>query len=50
MKKIIYITFVSILLAGTSCSDLLNEESFVDVDKDTFMNNAKEANIVLLGV
>lgn len=50
MKKIIYIAFISVLLAGTSCSDLLKEESFADVDKDTFMNNAKEANIVLLGV
>lgn len=50
MKKILHIITVLILLTGTSCSDLLNEESFVDVDKDTFMNNAKQANNVLLGV
>lgn len=50
MKKILYIISIFILLTGTACSDLLSEESFVDVDKDKFMNNAKQAETVLLGV
>lgn len=48
MKKIIYILSALILLATTSCS--LDEQSYVDVDKNKFMNNAKEADLVLLGV
>lgn len=48
MKKIIYILTAFLSLGITSCS--LDEESYVDVDKNNFMNNAKEAEMVLLGV
>ena len=34
----------------SSCSDMLEEESAVEVDKSKYMNNASEAETVLLGV
>ncbi len=52
MKKIsLYI--LAVIMGGmsfTSCSDLLQEESSVEVDKNKYMNNASEAETVLLGV
>lgn len=50
MKKTVYIISVFLLLFGTACSDYLAEKSHVDIDKDNFMNNAKEAEYVLQGV
>lgn len=50
MKKITYILSTFLLLFGTSCTDYLSEKSHVDVDKEKFMNNAKEAEYVLQGV
>ena len=52
MKKLIY--YISALalctLSFTSCSDLLDEDPKSDIRKNQYMNNASEANNVLLGV
>lgn len=50
MRKIYAILSTFLLLSGISCTDFLAENSSVDVDKNKFMNNAKEAKIVLDGV
>lgn len=51
MKKILYYLFISaICMIPFSCSDLLDEESRTEVDKEKYMNNAAEAENVLLGV
>lgn len=50
MKKIFYLLIFATLVATTACSDLLNEESKVEVDKNNYMNDASEAESVLLGV
>ena len=33
-----------------SCSDLLQEESYIETGKDNYVNNASEAETVLMGV
>ena len=49
MKKFIYyIGFLVLCLLPASCS--LEEESSTEVEKDKYMNDAKEAQDVLLGV
>lgn len=49
MKKFIYyIGFLALCLLPASCS--LEEESSTEVEKDKYMNDAKEAQDVLLGV
>lgn len=48
MKKIIYLTIA--LLCLSSCTDFLKEESRTNLSKDQYMNNAFEAENVLLGV
>lgn len=49
MKKFIFIIpLIALIAAG--CDDLLKEESFTEVGKDTYVNNAAEAENVLLGV
>lgn len=50
MKKTIYILSAFLLLFSTSCSDYLEEKSHVDIDKNHFMKDAKEAEYVLHGV
>ena len=52
MKKVSYYILAALMctLPLSSCSDLLEEESRVEIDKSKFMNNASEAEIVLLGV
>lgn len=49
MKKFIFIIPLLGLLFA-SCDDLLKEESFTEVGKDNYVNNAAEAQNVLLGV
>ena len=52
MKKLSY--YILAALFGTmslsGCTDLLQEESQTEVDKNNYMNNATEAETVLLGV
>lgn len=49
MKNIRYILLlVSCILSVTACS--LDETSYMEVNKNNFITNAEEANIVLLGV
>ncbi|MBD8387247.1 RagB/SusD family nutrient uptake outer membrane protein [Dysgonomonas sp. BGC7] len=52
MKKIIYYILIPamLILSSMACSDFLDEESNTEVDKDKYMVNAAEAEIVLLGV
>lgn len=52
MKKLIYYisAFALSVLTFTSCSDLLDEDPRSEIRKNTYMNNANEANNVLLGV
>lgn len=52
MKKISYYIIASLMcvLPLSSCSDMLDEESSVEIDKNKYMNNASEAETVLLGV
>lgn len=51
MKKIIYYIVASFMvMMSTSCKDYLMEESKTDIDKSKYMNNAAEAETVLLGV
>ena len=52
MKKILYYIFILFvgILPLSSCSDLLDEETQTEVDKNKFMRDASEAEIVLLGV
>lgn len=51
MKKIFYLVMSLLLVGGvtTSCDDLLEEKSHMEIDKNEFMNNAQEAEQVLLG-
>ncbi|MNK04917.1 SusD family protein [compost metagenome] len=48
--KFYYILAAFVLMMSTSCKDYLMEESKTDVDKNKYMNNAAEAENVLLGV
>lgn len=52
MKKILYpiLALCISVLPLSSCSNILDEEAQSEVDKTKFMNNASEAEIVLLGV
>ncbi len=51
MKKFLYyIALSAIIMLPFSCTDMLEEESQTDVEKKNYMNNAKEAEKVLLGV
>ncbi|MDH6308909.1 hypothetical protein M2451_001633 [Dysgonomonas sp. PFB1-18] len=51
MKKIIYYILIpAMLMLSAACSDFLDEESKTEIDKNKYMNNASEAEIVLLGV
>lgn len=51
MKKILYyMLFAVVCVLPVSCSDLLDEESKTEVDKNTYLKNAAEAENVLLGV
>ncbi len=51
MKKIIYYILIPVMLMlNAACSDFLDEESKTEIDKNKYMNNASEAEIVLLGV
>lgn len=51
MKKILYyILLTTIFVLPVSCSDILDEESKTEVDKNTYLKNASEAENVLLGV
>lgn len=52
MKRYILYTILggALLFSATSCSDFLVEEDKVDIEKDNFLNNADEAETVLLGV
>lgn len=52
MKKILYPFFALCMSVFplSSCSSLLDEEAQSEIDKTKFMNNASEAEIVLLGV
>lgn len=50
-KKTYYLMAVLMcMLPLASCSDMLQEESSTEIDKNKYMNNASEAEIVLLGV
>lgn len=48
--KIYYILAALVLMMNASCKDYLAEESRTDIDKTKYMNNAAEAENVLLGV
>ena len=51
MKKILLYGLSTLgLLFGVSCSDLLVEESYTEVGKDNYLNNASEAETVLMGI
>lgn len=51
MKKFLfYITLSVTSILSYSCSDLLKEESYTDIEKKNYMTNANEAEKVLLGV
>lgn len=52
MKKFIYFSLIAALcvLPFSSCSDMLDEESRTEIDKEKYMLNAAEAEVVLLGV
>ena len=52
MKRHILYTILggTLLLSSASCSDFLVEDDKVDIVKDNFLNNADEAETVLLGV
>ncbi len=51
MKKIIYYILIpAMLMLSAACSDYLDEESNTEIDKNKYMNNASEAQVVLLGV
>lgn len=53
MKKISYYILAAWMCAlplFSSCTDMLEEESSTEVDKNKYMNNASEAENVLLGV
>lgn len=51
MRKIIYTALVAVMsLFSVSCSDFLTEKSRTEVEKDAYMNNAAEAEKVLMGV
>lgn len=49
MKKYIFLLPLMMLLFA-SCEDVLKEESFTEVGKDNYVENAEEAETVLLGV
>lgn len=49
-SKIYYILAALVLMMSTSCKDYLLEESRTDIDKSKYMQNAAEAENVLLGV
>ena len=49
MKKILYYIPMLCLLSA-SCSDLLQEESYIETGKDNYVHNASEAETVLMGV
>ncbi len=51
MKKILLYGLSALgLLFTASCSDLLEEESYVEVGKNNYVNNAEEAETVLMGI
>ncbi len=51
MKKILLYGLSTLgLLFGVSCSDLLEEESYTEVGKGNYVNNAAEAETVLMGI
>lgn len=50
MKKILLFSIPMLCLLAASCSDLLQEESFIETGKDNYVNNAKEAETVLMGI
>lgn len=51
MKKIYFAILSLLFLAGVpACSDLLEEKSHEEIDKNNFVNDAKQAEQVLLGV
>lgn len=50
MKKILFHCIPALSVLLLACSDLLQEESFVEVGKDNYVNNAAEAETVLQGI
>lgn len=51
MKKgILYILISVFLFAAASCSDYLQEENKVDIDKNGFLNDAAQVETVLYGI
>lgn len=51
MKKILLYGLSALgLMFAASCSDLLEEESYVEVGKNNYVNNAEEAETVLMGI
>ncbi|OUQ54502.1 RagB/SusD family nutrient uptake outer membrane protein [Alistipes sp. An116] len=51
MKKILIYGLSALgLMFAVSCSDLLEEESYVEVGKNNYVNNAEEAETVLMGI
>ena len=51
MKKILIYGLSALgLMFAASCSDLLEEESYVEVGKNNYVNNAEEAETVLMGI
>ena len=49
MKNIRYI-LISIACIFTAAACSLDEESFTEIEKDKYINDASEANTVLLGI
>lgn len=50
MKKILLFCIPTLCLLAASCSDLLQEESYIETGKDNYVNNATEAETVLMGI
>ena len=51
MKKILIYGLSALgVILSASCSDLLEEESYVEVGKNNYVNNADEAETVLMGI
>ncbi len=51
MKKILLYGMSTLgMFLGVSCSDLLEEESYTEIGKENYLNDASEAETVLMGI